>query len=112
MPQNPEVEFDITDLSARLLAEQELTPRARILATAAALPGTAVHVYILTGAEGIESWACRATTGDAAEPDSAIPVGAGTLGKLAADPQPVILPAEKLAREDYAHLGIDRKSVV
>ena len=108
MPQNPEVEFDITDLSARLLAEQELTPRARILATAAALPGTAVHVYILTGAEGIESWACRATTGDAAEPDSAIPVGAGTLGKLAADPQPVILPAEKLAREDYAHLGIRR----
>ena len=111
MPQDSKVEIDIADLSAQLLAEQELIPRARILATAAALPGTAVHVYILTGSGADESWTCRATSGEAAEPDSAIPVGVGTLGKLAADPRPVILPAEKLAREDYAHLGIRRSFV-
>ena len=108
MPPNPEVEFDLADLSARLLAEHELTPRAQILAAAAALPGTAVHVYILTGAGGEESWSCRATGGDAAEPDSAIPLGAGTLGMLAADPKPIIFPAEDLEREDYAHLGFRR----
>ncbi len=108
MPQNSGVEFDIADLSVRLLAEQELAPRALVLAEAAALPGAAVHVYVLTSAGGSESWSCRASSGDIAEPDAEIPAGSGTLGMLAADPKPTILPADKLVRESYAHLGIRR----
>jgi hypothetical protein len=44
------LKIDLIDLSARLLAAQELIPRARIIARTIAdlLPGTAVNAYVLS----------------------------------------------------------------
>ena len=59
------LKIDIIDLSARLLAAQELIPRARIIARTIAdlLPGTAVNVYVLFSLDGDEVWVPKATVG-------------------------------------------------
>jgi len=99
--------LDILEMSARLLATPEVAPRANVIGhtLAALLPGSAINVYLVSDNPGEEYWTVRATVGDAA-PDAVVPVAAGTLGLLAADPRPLVLASETLIREQYAHLNV------
>jgi RND family efflux transporter MFP subunit len=101
---------DIAAFSARLLDHREVSPRARIIADAVAdlLPGSACTVYLLGRREDAQVWTPRATVGDASIPDSAIPTTEGTLGVLAAKPEPLVFAGKELLREQYAHLHVRR----
>ena len=107
--QSSNLALDMAAVSARLLGEQEVSPRARIIAFAIAdsLPGTAVNLYLTsTGVDG-DVWKVQATVGDAA-PDSSIPLETGAFGILASDPKPLLLAGKDLVREEYAHLNVRR----
>jgi len=111
--QEQESVLDISTLSANLLAEQEVAPRARIFARFVAdlLRESAVSVYSL-GSDGSGSfWIAKATVGDAKVHDEEIPKGSGLLGQLAADHFPILRSAAQLKREDYSHIDT-RKTLV
>ena len=104
---SPDLILDIAAISASLLAAREVAPRARIIGEALTtlLPASAVNIYLVsTTAEG-DCWTVRATVGEAA-PDETVPLEAGTLGILAADPKPLLLFSKTLIREQYAHLNV------
>src|SRR5258708_27497064 len=63
--QNINLEIDLIDLSSRLLAAQEVVPRARIIAHTIAelLPGTAVNTYVLFSANGDQDRLPKDTVG-------------------------------------------------
>jgi RND family efflux transporter MFP subunit len=108
--QRPIVAVDITAISAKLLENREVTPRARILARAVAelLPGTATNVYLLGKREGEPVWVPQASAGDVTVADTAIPLEQGALGTVAANALPVVLSGKPLVREEYAHLHVRR----
>ncbi len=97
-------------LSARLLEEREVSPRARITAQilADALPGSAVNVYAVAPLPEGDAWAVMASAGAAAPPEAATPLHTGTLGILARDPKPLLFEGRSLSREDYAHVNVRR----
>ena len=97
-------------LSARLLEEREVLPRARITAQilADALPGSAVNVYAVAPLPEGDVWAVLASAGAAAAPESAIPLQTGTLGILARDLKPLLFDGRSVSREDYAHVNVRR----
>jgi RND family efflux transporter MFP subunit len=105
----PDLVLDMAAISARLLAELEIAPRARIIGheLGEVLPDSAVNVYLVLDTDTSEGkcWTVRATVGEAA-PDETIPLQAGTLGILAADPRPLLFTRETLIREQYAHLNV------
>jgi transcriptional regulator with GAF, ATPase, and Fis domain len=103
----PDLVPDVSAISARLLAELEIVPRARIIGhdLAAVLPESAVNIYLVSDTAEGKCWTVRATFGEAA-PDETVPLQAGTLGILAADPKPLLFTRETLIREHYAHFNV------
>ncbi len=104
------VAIDIAAFSAQLLDNREVSPRARIIVQAITdlLPGTAANVYLLATLDEGQVWAPQATAGEVAVHDSSIPAEHGTLGMIASKARPFVLAAEKLVREEYAHLNVRR----
>lgn len=103
---------DLAEFSVRLLAEQDVIPRARVIAqfVCNCLPGTAVNVYLLESRDSGGVWVPKATAGEAGVKAASVTRESGTLGRLVQDPSPRYSNAESLSRESYAHLDI-RKSV-
>jgi GAF domain len=108
--QSSSLSLNMAALSARLLEEREVSPRARITAQilAEALPGSAVNVYAVAPLPEGDAWAVMATAGEAAAPEATIPLQTGTLGILARDPIPLLFEGRSLSREEYAHVNVRR----
>src|ERR1700731_4477292 len=102
--------LNIAALSARLLEEHEVFPRARITAQtiAEALPGSAVNVYAIAALAEGDLWTVMATAGEAAVPEETIPLQTGTLGTLARELKPLLFEGNDLSREQYAHVNVRR----
>ena len=98
--------LDLSPLSTQLLAEQEISPRARALArfVAGLLPDCAVSVYTLASDENSNFWMPRAIVGDAAIHEEAITAESGLLGALLESAEPVLRIGSDLKREDYPHI--------
>jgi RND family efflux transporter MFP subunit len=113
MAQGISLNIDIAGFSARLLADQEINPRARTCARTVAelIPGSAVSVYLVGSQYGEAVWLVKASTGEVSVHSAAVPLNAGTLGQLAASKSPLIFSGSDLPRENYAHLD-SRKTVV
>lgn len=107
--QRPVVAIDIAALSAQLLQNRELAPRARIVARAVTdlLPGTAVNVYVL-GEREEPVWIPQASAGEVSLAEAAVPLGQGALGRLAENPSQFVLSGKALVREEYPHLHVRR----
>ena len=105
--QSPNLILDIAAISVRLLEAHEVAPRAQTVAhaIAALLPASAVNVYMVSETAEGGVWTVRGTVGDAA-PDETVPLDAGTLGILAANPGPQLFAGKTLIREQYAHLNV------
>lgn len=102
--------LDLSQLSSQLLAEQEVIPRARVLAKfiSSLLAESAVSVYTV-GADGETSfWVPKATVGDATVHEQAIPIDSGLMASLQKDASPVIHRGKDLKREDYPHIDTRR----
>ncbi|HTX15217.1 MAG TPA: efflux RND transporter periplasmic adaptor subunit [Candidatus Baltobacteraceae bacterium] len=110
MSQKQQSILDLSLLSSSLLAEQEVAPRARVLAHFVAdfLPGSAISVYTLAADADATYWAPQATFGDANVRDHAIASDSGLLAQLIDDPSPILRSAAALSREDYPHIDIRR----
>jgi RND family efflux transporter MFP subunit len=104
------LKLDLTAFSCELLTAQELIPRARIIARAAAesIPGSSVNIYTAGSLAGKEVWIPRAWSGEQTVRGSSVPIGIGTLAELAARREPLVFSGGDLSREDYAHLDIRR----
>jgi RND family efflux transporter MFP subunit len=98
--------LDLSPLSTQLLAEQEVSPRARAFArfVAGLLPDCAVSVYTLASIADTTVWQPRAIVGDAAIHEEAITAESGLLGALLVDSAPLLRTAPDLKREDYPHV--------
>jgi RND family efflux transporter MFP subunit len=98
--------LDISTLSSSLLAEQEVGPRALVLARfiASLLAQSAISVYTLASDGAKHYWIPKATIGEAAVHERSISAGAGILGSLLEAPTPVLRSAAELKREDYPHI--------
>jgi RND family efflux transporter MFP subunit len=105
--------IDIAEFSARILADQEVIPRARTCTRIIAelIPGAAVTVYLVGTQYGEDVWLVKASTGEISVHSAAVPIDSGTLGEVAANKTPLIFAGQDLARESYAHLDT-RKTVV
>lgn len=102
--------IDIVALSTRLLEEQEVSPRARVIVRAIAdlLPGSAANLYLLTAVEDGHAWVPQATLGEAPVHDASVLADQGALGSLAAEPHPILFSGAELTREEYSHLNVRR----
>jgi RND family efflux transporter MFP subunit len=102
--------LDLSVLSSNLLAEQEVAPRARVLArfVAELFPGSAVNVYTLAAEADVTYWTPKATFGEASLQDRAIESDSGLLGQLMDDASPILRSGAALKREDYRHVDIRR----
>ena len=98
------------ELSARLLAEQEVIPRAKTIAgiVAGLVPGNAVNVYVLTPRDGAEIWAVKASAGEAGARASDCAGDSAVFGELRNAAAPLVFLSEQLSRENYSHLDIRR----
>jgi RND family efflux transporter MFP subunit len=108
--QSSRLVLNLAAFSARLLEQQEVSPRSRITAQtiAQALPGTAVNIYVTgSDAEG-DIWMAIASAGEAAVPESTIPLQTGILGILAKELKPLLFEGGTLSREEYAHVNVRR----
>ncbi len=105
--------LDLSPLSLNLLAEQEIIPRAKVLAryVSALIGDAAVTVYTLASAGEKTLWVPRATVGEAKIHEEEIPGGSGLLGTLLEEMEPINRRAEEIRREDYPHVDI-RKSLL
>jgi RND family efflux transporter MFP subunit len=101
---------DIAAFSAQLFDQREVLPRARTIAATVAdvLPGSAANVYFLTTLDDAQFWTAQATAGDVTVHDPTVACDQGTLGVLAAKPEPLIFSEKELTREQYAHLNLRR----
>jgi len=108
--QRPVAAIDIAAVSARLLENREVTPRARVLARALTdlLPGTAINVYLLGERDGEAVWVPQTSAGEVTVADAAVLADQGVLGSLAANPVAIVLSGRALVREQYAHLHVRR----
>jgi RND family efflux transporter MFP subunit len=104
---------DLSEFSAQLLAAQELSARARIIARsiADALSDTTVNVYVLTTQQTNEVWVPRATMGEPGVRATIVAVDSGTLGELKTGLGPLLFSGASLSREHYAHIDI-RKTLL
>ncbi len=109
--QEQESVLDVSALSASLLAEQEVIPRARALArfVESLLPGVAVNVYTLS-TDGTDTfWVPKASIGDTVVNEQYIPAEQGLLGQLGDEPF-LLKTAAELRREEYPHVD-SRKTI-
>jgi RND family efflux transporter MFP subunit len=108
--QGPGVAVDIAALSAQLLENREVSPRARILAQAITdlLLGTAANIYLLATIDEDQGWAAQATSGDVSVEEAFVPIMQGVFGTLATNSEPVVFSGKALVREEYAHLNVRR----
>ena len=102
--------LNLSELSTQLLREQEVVPRARVLAkfVAGLLGESAVSVYTLGSDGESEFWVPRATVGEATVHGQAIPTLSGLIGSLQTDPSPQLRQGNELKREDYPHIDTRR----
>ncbi len=98
--------LDLAPLSTQLLAEQEVSPRARTFAkyVASLLPDCAVSVYTLASRDGADVWLPRAIVGEASIHEEWITAESGLLGTLLTESEPFLRSALELKREDYPHI--------
>ena len=96
-----------------MLAEQEVTPRAKVFArfVSELIADAAVSVYTLASVEEKAVWVPRATVGEAKLHDEEIPAESGLLGLLFAESAAINRTAAEIKREDYPHIDI-RKSLL
>jgi RND family efflux transporter MFP subunit len=108
--QSFDLRTDPLDLYARLLAAQEVVPRARIIARFVAnrFSGAAVNVYILASLEGEEVWIPKASLGEVSVHEGSVCADLGTLGELKAGEKALLFSGKELLRENYAHLDVRR----
>jgi RND family efflux transporter MFP subunit len=108
--QSFDLRTDPVDLSARLLAVQEIMPRARIVARFVVdrFLGAAVNVYVLSSLANEEVWLPKASLGEVSVYEGSVLADAGTLGELKAEQKPLLFSGKELQRETYAHLDIRR----
>jgi RND family efflux transporter MFP subunit len=108
--QSLHLKIDFIDFSTRLLAAQDLIPRAQIIARTFAdqLPGTAVNVYVLSQQGTDEVWMPKATVGEVSVHAEEVPGDTGSLGELLAGKGAALLSGKNLVREKYAHLDVRR----
>ena len=102
--------LDLSELSTQLLAEQELSPRARVFArfVSSLLGDSAVSVYTI-GVDGETGyWVPKATVGEATIHEQAIALDSGLMGSLDQGALPVIHKGKDLKREDYPHIDTRR----
>jgi RND family efflux transporter MFP subunit len=104
------LKIDLIEFSARLLAAQELIPRARIIARTIVelLPGTAVNAYVLSSLDAVEVWVPKATVGEVSVQAENVSTDSGTLAELLVQKEVLLLSGKNLLREKYAHLDIRR----
>jgi len=100
----------LTAFCSELLTAQELIPRARIIARAAAesISGSSVNAYTAGSENGKSVWIPRAWSGEQTVRGNAAPADAGTLAELATRREALVFAGGDLSREDYAHLDIRR----
>jgi RND family efflux transporter MFP subunit len=110
IPPGSELDINIADFAARLLAASETVPRARFTAQAVLdrFPATTTTVYVLEEDDDGAFWAVKASLGESAEPDRTVNAETGTLGALFQDPRTIIFEGATLIRENYAHLNVRR----
>jgi RND family efflux transporter MFP subunit len=108
---DPAVAVPVAEIAAALLAELEISPRARIVAQSIvdALGDVAVAVFVVEDAEA-PLWTAKATAGDIAVDGVPISVDSGALGAAARERSILQFRADDLSREEYAHLDV-RQSV-
>lgn len=107
--QRPGFSVPLAEFAAALLAQQELLPRASLIAqqAAEALPeGVAVGVYALEDEGAI--WTLKAAVGEIGHQQQSFAGDAGTLGQVLERKEALLFSVSELAREDYAHLNIVR----
>lgn len=111
MATEPIFSVPLTEFAAALLAERELTPRARVITRQVSelLPESGVVVYVVEDQEA-PAWRLKAYIGDVALDQSEIPLDSGTLGAVAEQRQALQFDAVGLSREEYAHLDV-RQSI-
>jgi len=104
----PGIDAPVAPFASALLTQQEVGPRARVIADQIAqlLPGIAVVVYVIEDQQN-PAWTPKAiageiTVGDVTEFDS------GTLGTVAANKTFMQFEGSDLQREEYGHLDIRR----
>ena len=104
----PRVAVPVAPFASALLTQQEVGPRAQVIADQIAqlLPGIAVVVYVIEDQQN-PAWTPKAiageiTVGDVTEFDS------GTLGTVAANKTFMQFEGGDLQREEYGHLDIRR----
>ena len=102
------LKIELREFSARLLAEQEVIPRARTIAATIAeiLPGVAVNVYVLTERGGAEVWAVKASSGEAGARASDCAGDSAIFEEVRSTEGPLLFSGDQLSRENYSHLDI------
>ncbi|HEX4038447.1 MAG TPA: efflux RND transporter periplasmic adaptor subunit [Acidobacteriaceae bacterium] len=105
---HPAAVFPPTDVSAALLGELEIGPRARIVAASVAeLVAEAAVVVFAIEEPRAPMWTAKAMAGVDINVDGGpIALDAGTLGAVAQARTVLEFRAEKTGREDYAHLDV------
>lgn len=98
----------VAEFAASLLAQQEVGPRARVIADQVAqlLPDMAVVVYVIEDQES-PTWISKATAGEITVTGT-MEFETGTLGTVAENRSVVLFESGDLQREQYAHLDIRR----
>ena len=111
--QEQESVLDLLPLSLNLLAEQEVTPRAKVFArfVSELIADAAVSVYTLASVGERTLWVPRATVGDAKLHNEEIPAESGLLGIVYTESAAINRTAAEIKREDYPHIDI-RKSLL
>lgn len=108
MSQKQESIPDISGLSLNLLGEQEVAPRARILArfVGELFPASAVNVYTRSSEGETAYWRLKATFGEAKIQGDVVAWNSGLLGRLMEDASPILRSGAALSREDYPHVDV------
>jgi len=101
----------VAEIAAALLAQPEVSSRARVIADQVAehLPGAAAVVYVIQD-QGNPSWTAKATAGEITV-GQVMDFNAGTLGAVAESRTIQVFEAANLQREDFSHLDIRRTGV-
>jgi hypothetical protein len=104
----PRFAVPVAPFAASLLAQQEVGPRAQVIADQIAqlLPGIAVVVYVIEDQQN-PAWTPKATAGEITVGD-VTEFDSGTLGAVAANKTFMQFEGSDLQREEYAHLDIRR----